>query len=51
MYKPSTYLVVTYFPTYLISYLLVHAPAISLGQKWQRTQVSEKNSCSQWGEL
>jgi hypothetical protein len=26
---------------------IVHAFAISLGQKWQRTQVTKKKSCSQ----
>jgi hypothetical protein len=29
---------------------MVDAPAIRLGQKWQRTQVGQKNSCSQWGD-
>jgi hypothetical protein len=30
---------------------IVHANAISLSQKWQRIQVSKKNSCSQWGAV
>ncbi len=29
---------------------IVHGPTISLGQKWQRTQVGKKHSCNQWSE-
>jgi hypothetical protein len=30
---------------------IVHALAISLSQKWQRTHIGKKNSCNQWNEI